>query len=215
MAVSIYFYRNASESVKLTTRHLMRTWEVIRNIAFSSSGLAKTRPTPLWTNLLALLLFISPRLSISRAEWQNLSRTSWWKMFRQVIHITTYRQLEMKTYPNRDSHELYCHFISGERLINAFLIVNNSQDVSLCSLCFCIFCLRSSRSFAKQCSLSDVGTTPIRQQYKYPVHLPRTEDQRKLLQMFKDDFEVPTTPKLASRVRQVLFALHICNQKIA
>ncbi len=49
----------------------------------------------------------------------------------------------------------------------------------------------------------NTGTTPIRQQYRYPTHLPRTDDRTKLLQLFKENYEVPTTPQLDSRARKV------------
>ena len=53
--------------------------------------------------------------------------------------------------------------------------------------------------------LEDVpsGTTPVRQQYRYPTHLPRTEDRMTLMQLFKENYEVPTTPQLDSRVRKM------------
>ncbi|XP_028390814.1 kinesin-like protein KIF11-A isoform X2 [Dendronephthya gigantea] len=47
------------------------------------------------------------------------------------------------------------------------------------------------------------GTTPVRRQYRYPTHLPRTENQTKLLEIFKETYEVPTTPQLDSRTRKM------------
>ncbi|CAB3979712.1 kinesin KIF11 [Paramuricea clavata] len=60
-------------------------------------------------------------------------------------------------------------------------------------------------SFINVDLLEDVpsGTTPVRQQYRYPMQLPRTKDRTKLLQLFKESYEVPTTPQLDSRVRTV------------
>lgn len=55
------------------------------------------------------------------------------------------------------------------------------------------------------------GMTPIRQQYKYPTHLPRTEDRRTLWQMFKENYDVPTTPQLNVRARKVCWFCILCQ----
>jgi hypothetical protein len=56
----------------------------------------------------------------------------------------------------------------------------------------------------------NTGTTPIRRQYAYPTHLPRTEDRTTLVQLFKQSYEVPTTPQLDSRVHKVRTFLTKC-----
>ena len=40
-----------------------------------------------------------------------------------------------------------------------------------------------------------LGTTPVRKEYKYPVDLPRTEEAQELLEVFRENYEPPSTPE--------------------